>query len=119
MFNPTSLLPAELKDLIYLLLDEEPEYRLSTEEIFPHKWFVDGPILRPESTSKTGAKYNRDNCGIAVPPLHKEFKKVEAHLLKAEREAYADPATSSSKTFLSKLSQRLVSAVKPKRNASQ
>ena len=113
-------LPAELKDLIYVLLDDEPEYRITTAEIFPHKWFYTGVTLRPESTSKkTGTKFNRENCGIPLPPLHKEYKKLESQFLRAEREYLAAARPSAAKPFLSKLGQRLTSAAKPKRNASQ
>lgn len=95
------------------MLDDEPEYRLPTEEIFHQKWFTSGEILKPESISRsTGAKYHRDNCGIAVPPLHKSFKEVEAYIVESTRRHQ------SSRPFFTKLSERIASAVVPKRNAS-
>lgn len=86
-----------------------------------HNWMITGVALKAPSPAKFGkvAKFTKENCGIQLPSQQQQARRLEPLHVVAPRGSAPVAGEQQSRPFLSKLSQRLASAVKPRRNASE
>ena len=99
-----------LKDVILSMLKKECASRLPCHEVSKHVWLTSGIAVKPAPPVKFSVKYTKDNLGIQY--------RTEA-MDTGGLPAISQQSQPLGSAFLSKLTSRISSAVKPRRNSPE